>query len=61
VAVLKEIVPADPATDTELVAALRDQMQAGAAGDIVTSMAEALRGRYPVEIDEAALEADQQF
>jgi peptidyl-prolyl cis-trans isomerase D len=61
VAVLKEIVPADPATDTELVAALRDQMQSGAAGDIVTSMAEALRARYPVEIDEAALETDPQF
>jgi peptidyl-prolyl cis-trans isomerase D len=59
VAVLKEIVAANPAVDAELVAALRDQMQSGAAGDIVTSMAEALRARYPVEIDEAALEADQ--
>jgi peptidyl-prolyl cis-trans isomerase D len=61
VAVLGEIVPADPVAEAELVEALRDQMKAGATGDIVTSMATALRERYPVKIDEAALEADQLF
>jgi len=61
VAVLKDVTPADRTAEAELVDALRDQMKAGVAGDIVTSMANALRVRYPVEIDEAALEAEEQF
>ncbi len=58
VAVLKEVQPADPAGDAEGFEDLATRMQTDVATDLLNSMANSLRERYPVEIDQTMLEQD---
>lgn len=53
---LTEILPADPAADPEGVERLRATIDQQIGGDLVAEMAQALRERYPVTIDPAALQ-----
>lgn len=57
IARLKEILPADPATDEAGVKRLADQVKAQTANDVVGAFSTALRRRYPVEIKQSALDS----
>ena len=52
VAAVKEIKPADPATDADGVKAVREQLAQLIKGDLLSGFGAALRERHPVNIDE---------
>ncbi|MGE5145459.1 MAG: peptidyl-prolyl cis-trans isomerase, partial [Candidatus Eiseniibacteriota bacterium] len=52
VAAVKEIKPADPATDADGVKAVREQLAQLLKGDLLSGFGAALRERHPVNIDE---------
>lgn len=56
VAVLKEIIAADPTTDEQGVAALREEFTNSLRNDLVIQLADALRGRYSVSVNQRAFE-----
>jgi peptidyl-prolyl cis-trans isomerase D len=53
---LEQILPSDPATQEADTAELVDRLKRGAGDDLLTSFTEALRKRYIVNIDRAALD-----
>ncbi|HYD31830.1 MAG TPA: SurA N-terminal domain-containing protein [Azospirillaceae bacterium] len=57
IARLKNIRPADPATAGAALAQVRDQAVKGIAGDLAVQFAEALRQKYPVEIQPRTLQS----
>ena len=56
VAILKEVQPADPVAEADIYANLSTRLETDVATDLLNSMANALRARYPVAIDETMLE-----
>ena len=53
VAAVKEVKPADPATDADGVKAVREQLTQLIQNDLLTGLGESLRERHPVTLDEA--------
>jgi hypothetical protein len=56
VAVLREVIPANPGADSEGVAAIRQQLTDTLRGDLQAQFAMALRDEYPVSVNQKALD-----
>jgi len=57
VAVVTKVVPADPGKDKEATEGLKNQIEQALAGDAIGQFLDALRKRYSVEINRAAVES----
>jgi peptidyl-prolyl cis-trans isomerase D len=55
VAVVTQILPPDPANETRQKAAIAAEIQQSARSDLLSQFEQALRRRYPVSVDRAAL------
>jgi peptidyl-prolyl cis-trans isomerase D len=56
VGVAKEVTAANPLSDSKGVKSVSDRLRQAMASDLLTQFTNALRDRYPVEIDQAAVE-----
>jgi len=56
VAVVKELLPPDPAQANTQKTAIAREVEQAMRGDVMSEFSQALRGRYPVSIDQAALD-----